>query len=151
MSVDQNQLRGQVVVVGYGRVGRRLGEELKRRKIHFVVAEQNREIVEQLRRQGIPAVAGNAADPIVLVQAHIARAKFLAVATPDTFHVRKMIETARALNPSIVCLVRTDNASEAALLEKESAAKTFLAEQEIALGMTRYIDEFITEEDNTMV
>jgi CPA2 family monovalent cation:H+ antiporter-2 len=40
----------------------------------FVVAEQNRELVERLRKQGIAAVFGNAADPAVLIQAHIAEA-----------------------------------------------------------------------------
>ncbi len=47
-----------------------------------------------LRRRDQPAVVGNAAEPAVLIQAHIARAAVLVIATPDTFHVRKMVETA---------------------------------------------------------
>jgi Trk K+ transport system NAD-binding subunit len=36
-----------VVLVGYGRVGKRIAEELTRAAaVHFVVAEQNREVVE---------------------------------------------------------------------------------------------------------
>lgn len=41
---------GQVVLVGYGRVGRRVASMLAEHSIPFVVAEQNREIVERLRR-----------------------------------------------------------------------------------------------------
>ena len=45
MTVDQALLTGQVVLVGYGRVGRRIAQSLKERAVPFVVAEQNREIV----------------------------------------------------------------------------------------------------------
>jgi len=148
VTFDQNKLAGQVVLVGYGRVGRKIAEALTERGIHFVVAEQNRELVEQLRKRGIPAVAGNAAEPAVLIQAHIANASMLVIATPDTFHVRAMIETARALNPSIKSVVRTHNEHEAQLLQKENAGKVFLGEHELAMGMTRHILDSLGEEKN---
>ncbi|MES2353590.1 MAG: YbaL family putative K(+) efflux transporter [Pseudomonadota bacterium] len=138
-TVDQAHLSGQVVLVGYGRVGRRIAETLARQGIPYVVAEQNREIVEKLRAQDIPAVSGDAADPIVLVQAHIARAGMLVIATPDTFHVRKMAEIARTLNPNIEIILRTHNEEEAALLRKEKIGKVFMGEHELALGMGRHV------------
>ncbi len=138
-TVDQNKLEGQVVLVGYGRVGRRVGEALAEQGINYVVVEQNREIVEQLRKQGVPAVAGSAAEPSVLIQAHIARASMMVIATPDTFHVRTMIETARALNPAIDTVVRTHSEDEAKLLRQENAGKVFMGEHELALGMIRYL------------
>jgi len=148
-SVDQKKLSGQAVLVGYGRVGRQIAANLDARGIHYVVAEQNRELVEELRKAGIPAVAGNAAEPAVLIQAHIARARFLVIATPDTFHVRKMIEIARALNPSIESLVRTHNEAEATLLQNEQVGKVFIGEQELAHGMTRYILERFEKDGHT--
>jgi CPA2 family monovalent cation:H+ antiporter-2 len=141
MSVDQNKLSGQVVLVGYGRVGRRIGEMLTERGVHFVVAEQNREIVDQLRKQGIAAVAGNAGEPAVLIQAHITHATMLVIATPDTFHVRAMIETARALNPGIECVLRAHSEEEAELLRGERAGKIFIGEHELAAGMVRHVLE----------
>ena len=95
MTVDLNRLTEQVVLVGYGRVGRRIGEALTEKGVPFVVAEENREIVEKLRDSGIPAVSGDAAEPAVLIQAHIQRARMLVIATPDTLDVRRMIEIAR--------------------------------------------------------
>jgi CPA2 family monovalent cation:H+ antiporter-2 len=145
MSVTHEHLTGQVVLVGYGRVGKRIAEELTRKKVHYVVAEQNREMVEELRRRGQPAVAGNAADPAVLIQAHIARASMLVIATPDTFHVRSMIETAKALNPSIRCVVRTHSEEEATLLREETGGTVFVGERELAGSMTRYVLEGLAE------
>jgi len=139
MTVDQNQLTAQVVLVGYGSVGRRIGEMLRERGVPFVVAEQNREIVQKLRDSGIPAVSGDAADPASLIQAHIARARMLVIATPDTFRARKMIEIARMLNPRIETVVRTHSDEEAALLQKEHAGTVFMGEHELALAMSRFV------------
>jgi monovalent cation:H+ antiporter-2, CPA2 family len=139
MSMPQERLHGQVVLVGYGRVGRMIADELGKRGVHFVVAEQNREMVDQLRKRDIAAVAGNAAEPSVLVQAHIANAALLVIATPDTFHVRAMVETARILNPGIDILVRTHSEDDAELLRSEGVGKIFLGEQELATNMTAHI------------
>jgi CPA2 family monovalent cation:H+ antiporter-2 len=145
MTVTHERLTGQVVLVGYGRVGKRIAEELGRQGVHFVVAEQNRDMVEELRRRDQPAVAGNAADPAVLIQAHIARASMLVIATPDTFHVRAMIETARALNPSIHCVVRTHSEEEARLLREETGGTVFVGERELARSMTEHVLKGLAE------
>ncbi|WP_036170021.1 YbaL family putative K(+) efflux transporter [Massilia sp. 9096] len=138
-SVPHEQLSGQVVLVGFGRVGRYLAGELARQGVHVVVAEQNREIVEDLRRRGQPAVAGNAAEPAVLIQAHIARASMLVIATPDTFQVRAMVETARALNPGIRVVVRSHNQEEARLLREDTGGAVFVGEDELAHSMARHV------------
>ena len=138
-SVDPALLTGQVVLVGYGRVGRRIAQALQERAVPFVVAEQNREIVERLREEGVPAVCGDASDPAVLIQAHIARAALLVIATPDTFGVRKMAEVARALNPAVELVVRSHDLVDAALLEQEKVGKIFIGEHELALGMATHV------------
>ena len=139
MTVELTRLTGQVVLVGYGRVGRRIGEALTANGISFVVAEENREIVEKLRQMGVPAVSGDASDPNVLIQAHIHRARMLVIATPDTLDVRRMIEIARTVNPRIETIVRTHSEEEAMLLEKETAGKVFLGEHELAHSMIQFV------------
>jgi CPA2 family monovalent cation:H+ antiporter-2 len=139
MTVTHERLTGQVVLVGYGRVGKRIAQELDSQGVHYVVAEQNRDIVDALRRRDQPAVAGNAAEPGVLIQAHIARAAMLVIATPDTFHVRAMVDTAKALNPAIRCVVRTHNEEEARLLREETGGTVLVGEHELARSMTRHV------------
>lgn len=139
MSVASSYVTNHVVLVGYGRVGRHIGEALIEQGLALVVADQNREMVEGLRKHGIHAVAGDAAEPAVLIQAHIARAKMLVIAVPDALRARRMIETARMLNPPIEIIVRTHNEEEAALLRKESGGTVLLGEHELALSMTHHV------------
>ncbi|MBN45040.1 MULTISPECIES: YbaL family putative K(+) efflux transporter [unclassified Methylophaga] len=139
MSTESKFLKGQVVLVGFGRVGSRVAEALNARDIPYVVAEQNREQVEALRKQGIAAVAGNAAEPAVLIQAHIANAAMLVIATPDPVDIRQMADTARKLNPGIEIVLRTYNAAEAQLLTKDGIGTVFFSEDELAKSITSHI------------
>jgi K+:H+ antiporter len=107
--------------------------------IPFVVAEQNRERVEELRAMNIPSVSGDASQAFVLIQAHIAKAGMLIIATPDTVSVRTMAHIARTLNPAIEIAVRTHNEEEARLLAKENIGTVFFGEQELALAMIRHV------------
>ncbi|MDB5964672.1 MAG: Kef-type potassium/proton antiporter, family, partial [Polaromonas sp.] len=140
-ATEERYLALHVVLVGYGRVGRRIAEALLAHHIPFVVVEQNREVVERLRSSGLAAVSGNAAEAEVLVQAHIAHARMLVVATPETLDVRQMVATARALNPAIETVLRSHNEVEASLLDSEKAGTVFLGEHELAMAMTRHVLE----------
>ena len=135
MSIASTEVTNHVVLVGYGRVGGRIGKELRMQQVAFVVAEQNREIVGRLREQGLKAVAGDATDPAVLIQAHVARARLLVITLPDTLHVPHMVEIARMLNPGIEVLIRADSEEAAELLGRTHAGSVFLGEQEVAKGM----------------
>ncbi|SAL02847.1 TrkA-N family protein [Caballeronia ptereochthonis] len=139
MDTERRYLQGQVVLVGYGRVGKRISHALGLRGIPHVVAEQNRVLVEDLRKEGIAAVSGNAADPAVLIQAHIAEAAMLVVATPDTLNVRQMADTARKLNPAIEIVLRTHSEDESRMLRKEGIGTVFFGEEELARGMAGHV------------
>ncbi|QTN27199.1 Kef family K(+) transporter [Rhodoferax sp. AJA081-3] len=140
-STERKYLEGQVVLVGYGRVGKRIAKAMEARGIPYVVVEQNRERVEQLRGQGVAAVSGSAADPAVLIQAHIAHAAMLVIATPDPVGVRQMADTARALNPSIEIVLRTHSEAESQMLRDDGIGKVFFGEEELAKGMTQHVLE----------
>ncbi len=139
LTVNQELLKRHVVLVGYGRVGRRIADTLTQRGIPYVIAEQNRELVESLRERHVPAVSGDASDPAVLIQAHIARASVLVVAIPNAAGVRRMVETARTLNPKVQILLRTHSDEEAVLLRRENLGTVFMGEHELAGAMAREV------------
>jgi len=137
----ERYLAKHIVIVGYGRVGRRIGEGLFAMHIPFVVVEQNRELVKRLRLDEIKAVSGDAAEPSALVQAHVAHASMLVLAIPDTFSLRQMIAHARMLNPEIKILVRCHDEEEVRLLKKEIDCDVFLGEETLAKSMLERITQ----------
>lgn len=139
MSTERKFLEGQVVLVGYGHVGQQIAKALAGQDIPYIVAEQNRELVQNLRKQGINAVSGDATEPSVLIQAHITDADMLVIATADPLNVRQMIDTARTLNPDIEIVLRTRTEDETKLLRKDNMGTVFFGEEELAKNMTHHI------------
>ncbi|MFO1235033.1 MAG: YbaL family putative K(+) efflux transporter [Rivihabitans pingtungensis] len=138
-TVHSESLSGQVVLVGHGRVGSRVADALLARQVPVVVVERRREAVEALRAQHRPAVVGDGAEPSVLIQAHIARASLLVVATPDLFDARKMVEIARALNPGIAVLARGDDSAEAELWRQEQLGAVVASDAAMARELVEQI------------
>ena len=138
VSTDEALLTGQVVLIGYGRVGRRIAQTLREQGVAQVLVDQNRERIEGLREQGVAAVCGDATTPEVLVQAHIARAAMLIIALPDVVDARRIGEIARLLNPNIAVVLRTHSEDEAELLRAEIDGAVFLGEHELARGMAEH-------------
>ncbi len=137
-STEERYLARQVVLVGHGRVGQRISQALREAGMPCVVVDENRERVEDVRAQGLPAVIGDAADPAVLIQAHIAEAALLVIAVPDPLGARRMIETARTLNPKVQVAVRSQHGDEARWLASEGGARVFVGEEELAQAMLRH-------------
>lgn len=131
-------LRSHAVLVGYGRVGGKIGPALAQQGLPFVVIERDRRIVDELRTRGIPVVYGDATAPGVLEAARTQHARLLILASPDGFQVRRALELARALNPRIDTVVRAHAESEVAHLERQGVGMAIMAERELALGMTEY-------------
>jgi CPA2 family monovalent cation:H+ antiporter-2 len=63
----------------------------------------------------------------------------MVIALPDALDVRKIVHTAKTLNPSIAVVLRSQSADEASLLRQEQIGDVFLAEQELAKGMTEHV------------
>lgn len=139
LSTDDRYLAGQVVIVGYGPVGQAISGALTRTGIPHVIVDHNRELVERLRRSAVAAVYGDAADPAVLVQAHINRASMLVIAVPGALSLQRMVRAALALNPKIEILVCSVNKDEAAMLEKVMQGAVFYSEHEMAASMAFHV------------
>ena len=137
--VDQAYLRDQVVIIGYGGVGRRITENLIQQNIKVVIAEENREIVEKLRSQGIAAVSGEATEPNVLIQAHIQHARLLVISPMDILDIHRIVDISKQLNPEIQVLICAESKEEAAVIREEQLGEVFYAKEEMAKNMSHHI------------
>jgi K+:H+ antiporter len=103
---------GHIVILGYGTVGRTLGEVLLTNKIPFVALEIDPLLVQHARRAGHPVRYGDASSEEMLRRAGLQRARTLVVTLPDHVLERAVIRTARRLNPQIYILARGRRGAE---------------------------------------
>ncbi len=135
---NEIDLKDHAIIVGYGRVGEIIGEALRAQSLAFVVIDENRRRVEDLRRAGVTAIYGDATAAGVLQAAGVDRARLLIVAIPQGFQKRRIIELARKANPRIDTAVRTHRASEVAYLKGQGVGLAIMGRREVALGLLRY-------------
>ncbi|MBI4274469.1 MAG: Kef family K(+) transporter [Rhizobiales bacterium] len=129
------QLRDHVVLVGHGRVGSFISAVLQEKQTPFLVIEDNRDIVKDLRAKGMEAIAANAANPDVVRAANMANARCLLVAVPDAFEGGQVVEQARAVNAALPIIARAHSQAEIDHLKRHGASIVVMGEHEIAKTM----------------
>lgn len=138
-------LRGQAVVIGYGRVGRSIAQGLRETGLTVEVIEEDLRRVREAQAAGLPVVYGNAAHASVLRAAQVAHAGLIAVALPDSGSTRAVVRYSRRANPTVPIVVRLARTEDAALLlrlgasavvaPERAGARLMLELSERALGM----------------
>jgi CPA2 family monovalent cation:H+ antiporter-2 len=127
---ETTKLEEHNVVVGAGRVGRRVVEALRQAAPPLLVLDEKEGTVAKLQESGVEAIAGNATQ--ILAAANLAKARTLLVAIPDTFEAGQIVQQARALNPTLEIIARAHSDAEADHLRSYGASSVVLGEQELA-------------------
>lgn len=103
----------KVLVVGYGRVGRLVGDMLRRHEIGWVGAELDPKLVEQGRRAGEAIYFGDAARAEFLIRCGLADAPALVVTMDNPEGVEAIVAVARELRPNLTIVARARDARHA--------------------------------------
>jgi len=123
MNKQIGRIHNHYILAGYGRIGRRIANDLMRSSISFVVIEFNDERAEQLDQMNMLYVHGNAEHEDILERAGIDRAKGLILTLPDDRANVFATLVAREINPDLVILVRADSRANLRKLMRAGADK----------------------------
>jgi len=131
-------LQGHVVLCGFGRVGSAIGEALETFGIPYVAIETDPDIVKSLRVRGVPAVFGDAAQPIILAAAQAERAALVVLTTPESGRASLTIRRVRVQNPTVPILARAHDLAGRDRLVEAGAAEAIQPELEAATTLIRH-------------
>jgi CPA2 family monovalent cation:H+ antiporter-2 len=137
--LPETRLTDHVVLVGHGRVGKVVSAALRLVGTQVLVIEDSPGMVEQLHKEGVEVMLGNAAAPDMLRAANVAGARGLLVAIPDAFEGGQIVAKARALSASLPIIARAHSEEEIAHLKYHGANVVIMGEQEIAKAMLAQI------------
>jgi CPA2 family monovalent cation:H+ antiporter-2 len=132
-----DDLRDHVVLCGYGRVGRMIGAVLDQQDVPYVVVEQDRGAVDRLRRMGVMALHGDAAEHGLQGRLSLDTARLLVMAIPDPIATRQLAETARAANPELMIVARVESEDEWVYLNSGLVDDAVFGDHELARTMAR--------------
>jgi len=128
-----SRIKNHYIVCGYGRIGRVVCRNLKRKPFDLVVIEKNPELIPVMDTDGVLYISGDASDEENLIRAGIKRAKGLvAVLASDADNVF-LVLTARQLDPDLSIIAR---ASQEKAKSKLRAAGANTVESPYDMGAT---------------
>jgi voltage-gated potassium channel len=101
-----DELRDHIIVCGYGRVGRRAGDELRRAGVAYVVLDFSEEALEHAREENLLFVDGSGSEDDDLVKAGIDRARGILVASDDDGDNLYITLSVKARRPDVIVIAR---------------------------------------------
>lgn len=96
-----------VVIAGYGVVGRALADRFKKAGLSVTVIEMNPRTVEQQQKLGLRAIYGDATNREVLEQAGVREAEAVVLTIPDDDASLRACRVIRSLAPRVFLATRT--------------------------------------------
>jgi len=115
-SADVPAPDGAVLIVGFGRVGRLIGELLVEHDQKFVALDADPASVRSGRAEGHEVYYGDAARPDMLSACGLESARALIVTMDSPTKVDEVVKTARALRPDLILIARARDDHHAARL-----------------------------------
>ena len=143
MNRQIDELKGHVVVCGFGRLGTVLARSLSASSAGFVILEENEARATEARLQGYLCIHGDATSEAALLAAGVMRANALAtVLSNDAVNVFITL-SARALNPHLSIVARGELSSTESKLLQAGADKVVLPTH---IGAERIAELILHEE-----
>ena len=134
----EETIEGHVVIVGYGRVGHHIVDVLGEIGIPRLVIDSDAERIEELSRQGIPNLYGDASNSEVLTHARLERARALVVAGPDESASELVVAAARDIAAKLPIVARATTQDGIDRLAKFGAQDVIHPELEGGLEVMRH-------------
>jgi len=128
---------GHAIICGYGPVGRRLDEALRRCGVETLVVELNVATVEKLKKDGRAVLFADAAQAETLPLAGVERAALLAVTFPQLNAARGVVAQARSLRPELPVFCRAKFDQEVEVLRRIGVEHVVQDELECSVGLVR--------------
>ncbi|MFO7526636.1 MAG: NAD-binding protein, partial [Ignavibacteriaceae bacterium] len=141
IETDVQQLKGHVIVAGFGLNGRNLTRVLKETGINYRVIEMNPDTVRTEKLKGEKIIFGDVSKIDILRQVNITEAKVLVFAISDPGITRRALQLAKKINPHIYTVVRTRYVNEIEELAKLGADAIIPEEFETSLEIFRKVLE----------
>ena len=104
---------GQVLIVGFGRVGRLVGEMLAEHGQKFVAVDANTSTVSKGRAEGSNVFYGDAGNTEMLQRCGIEKARAMVVTMDSPAKVDEVVSAARSLRPDLILIARARDSKHA--------------------------------------
>jgi len=136
-AADNLHAAAPIVVVGFGRVGHRIGEILARAGQPFVALDSDPSLIAHQRGRGNPVYFGDISNPGVLTSVGAADARLIIVTLNDPEATKSLVAAIREQYPAVEIFARGHNLETCQSLSRLGAAGVVSENVEASLELSR--------------
>jgi monovalent cation:proton antiporter-2 (CPA2) family protein len=136
-AVDDSPAPSPVVIVGFGRVGRRVGDILARAGQPYLAVDSDSKLVAQERERGCPVYFGEVGQPGLLRALGAAQARVIVVTLNDPAATTRLVSALKDQYPGVSILARGHNLETCQDLSQLGAAGVVSENIEASLELSR--------------
>ncbi len=133
----EQPIAAPVILVGFGRVGHRIGDVLKLAGRPYVALEEDATVVEQMRAQGHPVYYGDAHNPEMLKAAGIEEAASVVVTINNPRAAEELVGYLRSRYPEVKLYARGHSLDQCLVLRHMGASDVVSENIEASLELAR--------------
>jgi monovalent cation:proton antiporter-2 (CPA2) family protein len=126
-----------IVIVGFGRVGRRVGRILEMRDVRYVAVDNESSVVKQERRAGRPVFYGDARQPDVLKSLGVGGADQVIVTVDDFQVAEQVVSSLHRTFPKLDILARGHDLERCQRLQAQGARLAVSENLEASIALAR--------------
>ena len=115
-------LRGHVIIAGYGRVGQMVGQLLAAQGVRFVAIEHDATLLAHHRRQGVSIVFGDASRPELLGKLKLEQARAVVLTMDDMAAALHAVHGVRRMMSTVQIIARARDEPHALILLEAGAS-----------------------------
>lgn len=138
ITIEEHELDGHVVVVGYGRVGHQTVQVLRELDSQLLIVDLDSPSIEEADADGLLALFGDASNSDILNHAGLTRAKALVVTLPNQTATELVVATAVEQAPNLPIIARAGTLEGMRRLHKLGARHVINPELEGGLEIVRH-------------
>ncbi|MBT7306831.1 MAG: potassium transporter KefC [Gammaproteobacteria bacterium] len=128
-----------LILVGFGRVGHRVGEILQQAGHPFVALDSRARVVERERKKGHPVFYGDARNSVLLQAAGIHKAEAVIVTISQPRSTQELVHYLRESYPEVRLYARSHNLDQCIALRKLGASDVVSENIEASLELARMV------------
>lgn len=135
--VSEETLKNHVIVAGFGRVGKWVGQALDDAKVPFVAIDYNHKVVREAQKIGLRAIYGDPSEAEVLQAAGVKEARVVVITIPDKIAQEEIVSYVQTVSPKAKIIARAGNTENWQALQGMQVDKIVQPEFEAAVFVVK--------------
>lgn len=128
-----------VIIIGFGRVGRRVGEILDMRGVSYAAIDNNADLVRRERGAGRPVFYGDARAPDVLKSLGVGDAALVVVSVDDFRITEQLVSSLHRTFPALDILARGHDQEHCLVLQRHGARLAVSENLEASIALAKAV------------